>query len=210
MEEFVPTRVFWIAQFGVMSKAIKIYDITSSTSQSKEIYREPKEASKLVKDQAATYSFKKRGWRKPYDMYHGDWTTSDTTEPAPIIASWKGNRQMRSSHYSFPESSPHSSHDITMKRMTVWKRTETFIVDSVQYSWKFNNGYTRSKLTLTRTLGGRETVVAHFNGLFPHIYQAGVLSIQDDLEDGGKDAYNLIVLAIMTCCTMLRKDRQRR
>jgi hypothetical protein len=104
--------------------------------------------------------------------------------------------------FTFPEDSPHSSHPITMKRVKIWNRTETFTKDSVEYQWRFDGALRRSRFTLYKLVGGQEVVVAKYKGPLPVLKPRGALLIDEKEIDS--------VVALLSCCGMIRKDRQRK
>ena len=60
----------------------------------------------------------------------------------------------------------------------------------------------RAKLALVKKIGQEEKVVARFRGPFPAIRTSGALAVDEEEVD--------FIVALLTCCGMLRKDRQRR
>jgi hypothetical protein len=195
------TRVVWIALHNALSINIKIYDITSEVLDKPDGFEDAKAISKSLADRPVTYLIKQKGWWKEYELFDGD--LSDKKSTPPILASWKPSRHhMMDQKFSFPSESSHSDHEITLKRIKLMKRQETFVKDSVEYYWHFDTSMARSKLVLVRKTGQEEKIVARFKGPFPTIRTSGALAVDEEEVD--------LIVALLTCCGMLRKDRQRR
>jgi hypothetical protein len=195
------TRVVWVALHNALSITIKVYDITSEVLDKPDMFKEAKTISKSLGKRPLTYSLKQKGWWKDYELIDGD--SSDAKSTLPVIANWKPSfYDMMDQKFSFPPESTHSDHDITLKRIKMTTRMETFIKDSIEYFWRFDKVLVRSKLSLIKRVGQEEKVVARFDGPFPTFRICGALAVDEEEVD--------FIVAMLTCCGMLRKDRQRR
>lgn len=62
----------------------------------------------------------------------------------------------------FPSGSDHSSHSIIMRNTKCYKRTNTWIRDSFSYSWRCDSKIKANRMTLLKTVGGKQVVVARY------------------------------------------------
>jgi hypothetical protein len=195
------TRVVWIGLHNALSNSIKVYDISSDVLDKPDVFTEAKSLSKSLSNTKPTYSFKQKGWWKPYKLYDGDY--SDDTSTPIVVADWKAsNHFWMTQKFSFPPGSSHSDHDVAMKIVKSKFRDEGFVHNSVEYVWKFDNIWTRSKMSLIKKIGQEKKVVARCVGPFPGISISGALAVNEEEID--------FVVALLTCCGVMRKDRQRK
>ena len=204
-EELRYTRVLYITPHTSLSTKIKVHDLTSSisgSSVSKEFSSEAEQLGKSLVDATPLYTLVRRGWWQPIPVYEGD---SEGKTDDDAIATWKPSKSaVRSQKFSFPSSSPHSSHVLSMKRPS-FRYHETFVRESVEYIWKFEfkkMGKTRRPITLWKKIGNQQTAVARFTSPFRMAKTGGTLIVNADEVD--------TVVALLTCCGILRKIRQRR
>jgi hypothetical protein len=60
----------------------------------------------------------------------------------------------------FPENSPHSSHNIEIRPVSMMRSEETFVKDSVSYSWDAASG---KRGSLFKTIDGKKKLIAEFS-----------------------------------------------
>lgn len=94
--------------------------------------------------------------------------------------------------FSFPEGSPHSSHDIEMKPVSMGRRVEGFTKDSVLYFWdKVDN-----IAVLTKVIGDKRVEIAKFGA--KHGYdKGGTLALDTAQLDE--------LVAVITCVALLQQ-----
>lgn len=193
------TAAVYIRSFNALSTKIRIVDIKDDVTLQADLYEASKRLS--LKERIPAYTLNQRGWWKPYDCYSGDFVEKGTNSLP--LAEWKpSNYDMDSQQFKFPEGSTASDHDITLKRVKVLNRDEWFVQDSVLYTWRFDNRFVRARMTLFKKTGQEEKAIARFHGPHPAFRTGGALSINENEVD--------FLVALLTCCGMLRKDRQRR
>jgi hypothetical protein len=197
-QEATCTTAVYIRPFNALSTEIRIIDIKEDVPLQGDVYKASKKLS--LRTRAPAYSLKQRGWWQPYNCYSGN-VFDKNTDP-PLVAEWKpSNYDMDSQLFTFPEGSLSSDHDITLRRVKMLNRHEWFVHNSDLYTWRFDNRFTRAKMTLFKKFVEGEKAVATFHGPLPVIRTCGALSIDENEVD--------ILIAILTCCGVLRKDRQR-
>jgi hypothetical protein len=162
-KEFHANRVMYITPHNGFVKSFRVYDITSNVKSpypSNEFADEAEKVGQEMPESEAKWVFN-----------HGEKSCTATvhaggeSDNAPIVAEWSQSRwQHNSNSFAFPEDSPHSSHNVIMKR-TRFHKNECFVQDSVEYLWKFD-GLFRLKLILTKNIGGNKIIVARYRGRF--------------------------------------------
>lgn len=94
--------------------------------------------------------------------------------------------------FTFPQGSPHSSHDIEMKPVGMGRRAEGFVKDSVQYFWDKHE----SIAVLTKVIDGKRVEIAKF-GAKQVFDKCGVLALDTVHLDE--------LVGIITCVTLLQQ-----
>jgi hypothetical protein len=201
-EETKFTKALWIVLHQSLTFKFKTYEIDSKVLGQSDPFKDARKiGEELAKSSPANFSSKARGWFELHDLFDGDY--SDEKADLNVIASWKASRgDLADQIFTFPDGSPHSSHTITMKRVKVWNRSETFVNDSVEYQWRFDSPLSRSRFTLYKIFGGQEVVVAKYKGPLPVFRPKGALLVNEKEID--------FVVALLSCCGVIRKDRQRK
>lgn len=109
---------------------------------------------------------------------------------------------------SFPPTSRHSSHNITLKTKRWYLRSEYFVKDSVMYEWVPESLMHSRRHVLLRTTGEVKKEVAKLAMVWAWGFgEGGVLAVDEseDKSDGGIDG----VVAVLGALTAFRKKRQR-
>lgn len=192
-----PTRVFFILPHSSFTQVIKIIDLTDKISEAYDTEAFKAKAKGLVK-------------KSPPEPYltatRTSWHSSRLLVRQPpaykVIAEWKASTwSTGATHLEFPTDSPHSSHPITMKLLSMWKWNESFVVDSVTYTWEVKN-WAGNRYVLWKDLGfgqgGKEV------GNYLHAYMfddGGILALDTNEVDE--------VVAAVTALSMMKKRRQR-
>ena len=199
------TRVFYITPHGNTKQAIKIHDLTNKLSRleySTEIEEEAEKLGQSLADETPLYTIVQPGWWKTITLYAGA-AQAEGENTSEALITWKPSGAAHSKQsFNFPESSPFSSHDLTMRLTgSFFTRNEAFVKDSVQYLWRFDSKW-QYKHTLYKKIGQSEMCVAKFRTPFRAYKTGGTIFVNEDEIDA--------VVATITSCAMLRKIRQRR
>ncbi|CAO2651902.1 Nn.00g001850.m01.CDS01 [Neocucurbitaria sp. VM-36] len=200
---FAPNRVFYILRHNLFSKEVNIIEITSSISVSYtggEITNDYRDAARAVSEDktlATTpiYQLKGKHW------YSSEMTMSHVPSSTDL-ATWKhGGASFSKAYLSFPPTSPHSSHSITMAPPKWYKRKNEWVRNSITYSWRCDSKHKANRMTLLKKIGPKQMVVGRYAQKWGSWITGGVLLVDDREEDG--------VLAALTACVMLRRMQQR-
>jgi hypothetical protein len=225
-----PTRAIWIPSHACWTTHLKIHDLTpyqlDLTHGEAENYRNARKAANFTNEQLDAnpplWTIEKQGLFKHMNVYEGD--IEDSRNDQRIVCEWNQARwECGVSRFTFLESSPtlasvkavhdasqqasrsYPTHNMTMQRITrvnLFERSESFVIDSQEYVWRWDNIWSPRQLTLYKTLSsGTSTPVARYHGQIPFCKAAGLLTV---------DEYEVnLFMAVVTCCAMVRKDLKR-
>jgi hypothetical protein len=200
---FITTHIFYISPHSLWQSEVKIHDITSSItapypSEDFKVACEAEAKSRV--NSVPKWMLHDQGiWKTP-SLYTGT-TTASTKNGDNLIATCKPSRgQYSKNAFTFPEGSEHSEHTVVMEREKKWHFDEVFVVNSVQYFWRYE-GSLRRKFTLWKVVGESKLVVARYKGKMRLGRRGGTLLVNAEEVD--------CVVALMTMMGMLRKLRQR-
>jgi len=142
-------------------------------------------------------------------------TAQNAEENEVVVANWKHPwSSVGEALLSFPEGSPHSSHEITLKNKVWGLRTETFVLNSVPYEWRMESLLHSHEMALYKifpsisTLGSvnrgneRKTVVARYSQKWWGGFVTGGVVVVDSKEVD-------VLVAVLTLAVVLKKKRQR-
>ena len=123
------------------------------------------------------------------------------------VADWKHPwASTRVATLSFPDSSPHSSHPISLKNKRWGFSAESFVVESTLYVWEKDAVLDKANMTLYRVFGQgdneNKTVVAKYAQKWWGAIVTGGTLVVDEREIDG-------TVASLTLCVVLKKKRQR-
>jgi len=200
---FAPNRIFYILRHNLFSKEICIIDITTSLNvpyTGGDITDELRDAARALsedKELAAkpVYTFRAKHW------YSSERCMIDTTSGAEL-ATWKhGSMSSSPATLSFPPTSPHSSHPITMQNIKWYKRTNEWVQNSITYAWRCDSKKKANRMTMVKMVAAKQVVAARYVQRWGSWITGGVL-----LVDGREENE---VVACLTACVMLRRMMQR-
>jgi hypothetical protein len=201
-----PKRTFYIIPHGGFTKTIQVLDLTGLTktphTSEKDFLAEAKNLVEKSSQPIWLSITRTPHWySKTFLVCKG--LPKDEAGAAVIpIANWKGGMFSTSENIiSFPELSPYSSHDITIKPFSVWKFREQFVKDSVTYEWRPDNALTNNhKFTLFRIIGKERAEIGRYVQGWTLKY-GGVLVLDDEeVAD---------VVGVVSMVSVLRKKRQK-
>jgi len=194
-------KVLWIVPHSSWNKTITIYDLTDTvevdTKHLDKIFDKCEKEAKIKISSGAPAKFvlNRPGLRTDYKVYDGAASRADPE----VLADWDIARFNFATHvFKFPPSSVHSSHNVSLKKVTKTLRGEQFVKDSVPYMWKYDK-IPFKNMTLVRAIGKQETPVAFYRTRFPTIRTGGAVVVDENEMD--------VLVAVLTTCGMLRRDR---
>lgn len=204
---FNPTRTLYVLRHNLFSKEINVIDLTGQTGTpytGGAITDEFRDAARgLTEDKARTakpvYQLKRKHW---YTAKNCMLTSPSSSTPSQELANWTHCAlSFGTATLDFPAASPHSSHSFTMAPLKFFRRTNTFVVDSVVYTYKCDSKMKANRITLVKQIGERQVVVARYAQRWGSWITGGVLLVD------GKEVDE--VVAVLATVVMLRRMQQR-
>lgn len=201
---FSPTAVYWISPHGMLTKKITILDLSKDISvpQGGRITPEYKEeVRKTLKDHSFTPKI---------TCHRSTWLGlkyTITDDQDNTIAHWTHHwSSVGEATLAFPEDSPHSPHNITLRNKRWGLRTEAFVLNSVPYFWEMDSLWHSTNMTLYRVVGSREHQEKVQVGKYAQKWWGGFVTggtfVVDEKELDG-------VVACLSLVVVLKKKRQR-
>ena len=196
IQNLKPDRTYYIVPHSNFTKKIEIFDLTSQVKEQHDSEALKEEIKTLVKSShpESCLTISKSNF----------WGTELAVHEPPAgatIVEWKGSARAHGpSRFTFPADSSHSTHPIELKPSKFWTKNEQFVQDSITYSWEFDSNFSQRKLTLYKCMGVERVVVAKYCGMAT-FKTGGILLLDSEEVDE--------IIAVITCCAMLRKKRQR-
>jgi hypothetical protein len=195
------THILFISPHHYNTSEIKIWDITDSVSSplgSEDFKEETEYFGQAHSDETPTWIIHNPGLSKDKALHPGRVTypTEDT-----IITTWRPSTWSAGKNaFDFPPNSPHCSHGLVMERPRWYKnRAETFVQDSMEYSWRWE-GHSGRKFTLWKGYGDRKIPVAQYKSPLRLAVMGGTVVVNADEVD--------VVVALITCVANLLKNKQ--
>lgn len=203
---FSPNQVFYVLNHNLFSKEVNILNVTNEISGAisytgGEIRDEFRDAARAVAED------KKRAAKVAYEIKYPHWysltsTMTSTASPGVELATWKHSAiSCGKAEIGFPNDSKHSSHGFTMANVKWYRRTNTWVQDSITYSWHCDSKYKANRMTLLKQIGNTQTVIARYAQRWGSWVTGGVLLVDDREVDE--------VVAVLTTCVMLKRMQQR-
>ncbi|KAF3046891.1 hypothetical protein E8E12_005784 [Didymella heteroderae] len=200
---FTPTSIYWITPHGMLTKAITVLDLTSDMPLPYAGLTDKYKSS--IKTTLKDHSFTPilTCHRQTWIGLRYTITDSESATIATWLHPWLS---AGGATLSFPSSSTHSSHPITLKNKTWGLRTETFTLDSQLFVWEMDSMWHSYNMTLYKVsrLGSKERkiVVAKYSQKWwGSCKTGGALCVDAGTIDG--------VVACLTLLVVLKKKRQR-
>lgn len=220
-----PTSTYWITPHGMLTKTITILDLTKDmTLPYTGMTSEYKDAvKKALKDHSFTpiLSCKRLTWLGlKYDITSPR-TSSNENKPQDETGDADAGGDSSDVHIAhwthpwtstgeatltFPSSSPHSTHPISLRPKRWGLRTESFVLDSVPYIWEMDSLWHSTSMTLYRVVGSgeseRKVEVAKYAQKWWGAFVTGGILVVDEREVDG-------AVVGLSCLVVLKKKRQR-
>jgi hypothetical protein len=200
---FTPTNTYWITPHGLLSKEIKILDLTKDLELPftgfTEAYKE--HVKKTLKDHSFT---------PIYTAHRSNWIGlkyTVTDSQGDLVAHWKHPwTSVGEAILTFPDDSLHSSHPISLRNKRWGLRTESFTVNSVPFVWKMDSLWHSTNSSLYKVVGTGEheklVLVGRYGQKWWGSFVTGGTFVVDEREIDG-------LVACLTLAVLLKKKRQR-
>ena len=205
-KSFTPTSVYWITPHGMLTKEITILDLTADM---------PLPYTGLTDGYKAAIktTLKDHSFTPILTCHRKTWIGlkyTITDAQSSTIAHWAHPWfSAGEAVLTFPSSSPHSSHPISLKNKTWGLRTESFTLNSQLYFWEMDSKWHSSNMTLYKVFGigeqQRKVEVAKYSEKWWGSCTTGGALVVDTREGEGIDG----VIACLTLVVVLKKKRQR-
>jgi hypothetical protein len=202
-QPFTPTNVYWISPHSTFASKITILDLTKDMNIPYTGLTDEYKAAvtKTLKDH--TYTPAITCTRSDWFGLQYDITSSQNTYLAHWSHPWTS---MGSALLTFPSSSPHSTHPISLQNKTWGLRTETFTLDSQPFFWEMDSLWHSTNMTLYKVTGSGEMERKVEAGKYAQKWWGGFVTGGTFVVDQGQiDG----VVACVTLVVVLRKKRQR-
>jgi hypothetical protein len=200
---FIPTNVYWISSHNTFASKIAVLDLTKDMNVPYTGLTDEYKAAvtKALKDHSYTPAITctRNGWFSlQYDI-----TDDQDTNLAHWSHPWSS---MGKAVLTFPFSSPHSSHTISMHNKKWGLRTETFTLNSQPFFWEMDSLWHSTNMTLYKATGTGEAQKKVEVGKYAQKWWGGIVTGGTFVVDEGEiDG----VVACATLVVVLRKKRQR-
>ncbi|KAF2181990.1 hypothetical protein K469DRAFT_713048 [Zopfia rhizophila CBS 207.26] len=202
-QSFRPTTTYWVTPHGMLTKEIKILDLTHDLDLP---YTGMTDAYKAhVKTTLKDHSFS-----PVFTVHRGNWIGLKnyiTDNQDKRIADWKHPwHSCGEAVLTFPDNSEHSAHPISLTNKRWGFRTEAFTVNSVQFFWEMDSIWHSHNMTLYKVFGSgdneRKVEVGKYAQKWWGGFVTGGTLVVDEKEVDG-------LVACLTLVVVLKKKRQR-
>jgi hypothetical protein len=111
----------------------------------------------------------------------------------PIASIGGGIFSLGTRKFTFPENSPHSSHNIEMRPVAINSAEEAFVKDSVLYFWECDSA---KKRTLTKVVSGSRIEIGKYETKHERTKEGILVLDSSQLND---------VVAVLSCIALLNQ-----
>lgn len=187
---FNADKVLFIEASTGVSSGTAIFDMTNAIERnydgmSAQYIHEVETLAKDVDTSLTVFELKRQKFYKRQTTVTDESHTEVAGFSAPVM-------KLGLVTFSFPKDSPHCSHDIEMKPVGAFRRTNGFVKDSIQYFWDKHDNIAM----LTKVVGEMRVEVAKFGA--KHTWdKGGVLALDTANVDE--------VVAVITCVALLQQ-----
>ena len=100
-------------------------------------------------------------------------------------------------HIRFPEDSPHCSHAVEVKPLSIYRRAQSFVKDSATYAWETGERFEPGRMSLYKATGAKKIEVARYES------DSGGFTVGGPLVLETREVDDLI--ALLTCMAVLNQ-----
>ena len=200
--DFRTNRTFFIEDHHLTDKSVAIHNVTDRMDVSyqgrdiEDSFHDKARAATYGKDKKPTYTINKNSGLL------GRTSTMYAMDGGAELAYWKHPAlPIQSAEITFPEGSPHGSHQLTLKAASHSSLGNEWVQDSVTYRWKCESRWKLGQYNLTRTVSGQKMLIGKYTQNMIKTTAGGVLIVDSNEIDE--------VVAVLTMCVMLRRMLQR-
>ncbi|KAF2666841.1 hypothetical protein BT63DRAFT_320622 [Microthyrium microscopicum] len=193
------SKIFWIVPHGPCKHQISVYDLTDAVTPilSHSFYKTCRKYIAQSHDVPA-FVARRPAIFKDYKVYSLSPSAEET-----FVAEWSPSRwECGQQTFTFNSPSNHCDHPIIMRRPKWNCLSEDFVKDSAPYSWRYVPYSWTGWTTLYRKKYGNYVEVAKFIGTRWIWWGVGGALLVDESKMDP-------LVAILTMCGVIRKERQR-
>ncbi|KAF2792937.1 hypothetical protein K505DRAFT_325831 [Melanomma pulvis-pyrius CBS 109.77] len=202
-QSFVPTKTYWISPHGMLTKEIKILDLTPDMDV-------PYSGLTPAYKDSVKKTLKDHSFSPVFTAHRNNWLGlkySITDDQGNPIADWKHSwSSVGEAILTFPEDSQHSEHPISLRNKRWGFRNESFTVNSMSFFWGMDSFWHSTNMTLYKVFGSGEDERKVEVGKYAQKWWGGFVTggtfVVDEKELDG-------LVACLTLCVVLKKKRQR-
>ena len=146
-----PNKIYFLDSLsGDFSDELRVLDLSSAVATggyvgnlTKAFTKDVQQVAKVRKNESSTWAFElgRKTFSSKMQFHDAKAGGNVVAELDMAILKQWGAWAM-----SFPEQSPHSSHDIEIRPVGIWKKEETFVKDSISYLWDLSGPGKSGKL----------------------------------------------------------------
>jgi hypothetical protein len=100
-------------------------------------------------------------------------------------------------HISFPANSPHCSHALEVKPISIGRRAQSFVNDSATYGWETGGRFNSGRMSLYKASGAKKIEVARYESDSGSFIAGGLLALETREVDE--------LVAMLTCMAVLNQ-----
>jgi hypothetical protein len=192
-----PNRILYIVPQSGWARDTKILDLTSQLHNSyhddltPELKASAKRLASSTPPPAPVFTLTRAHWYSSSRLTITDTAGAQLAEwHSPIMA-------YGVTHIKFPEHSPHCSHALEVKPLSVARRAQSFIKDSATYVWETSGRFKSGRMSLYKAIGGKKIEVARYESDSSAFTAGGPLVLETREVDE--------LVALLTCMAVLNQ-----
>lgn len=192
-----PTKILYIVPQSGWARDTTILDLTSQlhSSYHDKITSELKASAKRLANSSPP--------TEPiFTLTRAHWYSSSritVTDAAGVqLAEWYSPLMGYGvTHISFPQDSPHCSHALEVKPLSVARRAQTFVNNSATYAWETGGRFKSGRMSLFKAVVAKKIEVARYESDTGGFIAGGLLVVETREVDE--------LVALLTCMAVLNQ-----
>jgi hypothetical protein len=192
---FRPTKILYIVQHSGCARDTKIVDLTSQLHDSyhdgftPEFKASAKQVATSSLPSPPAFTLTQAHWYSNSRLTVTDTTGAQLAEWHSPILSYGVTR------IKFPKESPHCSHGLEVKPLSVARRAQSFVKDSSTYVWEGRKRFESGCMSLYKCVAGKKIEVARYES------ERGGFCVGGPLVVERREVDELV--AVLTCMAVL-------
>lgn len=192
-----PTRILYIIPQSGWARDTKILDLTSQLHNSyhddltPEFCVSAKRLASSTPPPAPIFTLTRAHWYSSSRLTVTDAASVQVAEwHSPLLA-------YGVTHINFPEDSPHCSHALEVKPLSVARRAQSFVKDSATHAWEASGRFKSGRMSLHKAAGAKKIEVARYESDSGAFTAGGPLVLETREVDE--------LVALLTCLAVLNQ-----